>query len=131
MRSSTIPLRHERVAERGGCAGTLDVELAHVREVEEAGALADGPVLLEDPRVLERHEPPAELDELRAERAVALDDRRDVPGSGALGHARDAESGDAASASAARATRSRSVSNVRSVAASANGTQRTSSNSWS
>ena len=49
-----------------------------MREVEEPGALADGPVLLEDPGVLEGHLPAAERSHPRAEREVHLvRDRRD------------------------------------------------------
>ena len=53
-------------------SGPVDVELAHVRDVEEADPLADGPVLLEDAGVLDRHLPAAEVDQLRAELAVQV-----------------------------------------------------------
>ena len=47
-------------------------------QIEEAGPLPDCPVLVEDPAVLERHEPPAELDQLGAQRTVSLYERRFV-----------------------------------------------------
>ena len=49
----TASVRGSRDERRGeGVAGVvaLDEQLAHVRQVEQAGALADGPVLLEDAR---------------------------------------------------------------------------------
>src|SRR4029078_4848908 len=55
---------------------TLDEELAHVRQVEQPGALTNRAVLVEDARVLHRHEPAAELDEARAERPVDGDEGR-------------------------------------------------------
>ena len=72
-----------RVAdERGGegFAGVvaLDEELAHVREVEEAGPLADRPVLVEDAGVLDRHEPAAKPDQPCAEGPMDVDQRRFV-----------------------------------------------------
>ena len=52
------------------------LDLAHVAHVEEPGSGADGAVLLEDAAVRHRHLPAAELDELGAERAVLLVERR-------------------------------------------------------
>ena len=63
-------IRHDGRGERVPGPRPLDEQLAHVRQVEQAGPLADRPVLLEDPGVLHGHQPAAELDELRAERAV-------------------------------------------------------------
>ena len=54
-------------------AGPVHLELAHVRDVEEPDALAHGAVLLEDARVLDRHLPAAEVDQLRAELAMEVD----------------------------------------------------------
>src|SRR5947199_3990362 len=45
---------------------TLDGELAHVRDVEQPDALADGGMLFEDPRELHRQLPPAEINHLPA-----------------------------------------------------------------
>ena len=64
-------IRDERGGERRTGVRPVDEQFAHVREVEQAAALADRPVLLEDARVLDRHEPAAELDEPRAEVFVA------------------------------------------------------------
>ena len=50
----------------------LEPELAHVREVEQADGLADGPMLLADAAVLERHEPAAEVRHLGAEADMFL-----------------------------------------------------------
>ena len=49
-----------------------------MRQVEQARPLADRPVLLEDPAVLDGHEPAGEVDEPGAECAVALDQRGDL-----------------------------------------------------
>ena len=71
------PLEHaERVPAR-------DVELAHVRDVEEPDALAHGAVLLEDAGVLDGHLPAAEVDQLRAELAVQVVERRALERGGA------------------------------------------------
>ena len=66
----------ERRGERVTGVFALDVELAHVRQVEQARPLPDRPMLVEDARVLDGHEPAAELDEPRAERAMDVDQRR-------------------------------------------------------
>ncbi len=65
----------ERRRERGPGLRPLDDELAHVRQVEQAGRRADGAVLLEDPAVLDRHQPAGELDDPRAQRLVAVEQR--------------------------------------------------------
>jgi hypothetical protein len=49
---------------------TADVDLAEMAEIEQADALADGAVLRQRPRVLDRHEPSAERGELGPERPV-------------------------------------------------------------
>ena len=135
---------------RQGLAGVLahDVQLAHVRQVEQPDPLADGPVLLDDRAVLNRHEPAAELDQPGAELAVLVAQGRDVDlrlegvGHEAAsaeaapvgGTSEDAAPGavpDPASSAAVRATRTRSVSKVSIVGAASNRIQRTSSNSWS
>ena len=61
---------HEGRGERGPGVRTLDVELAHVRQVEQADPFADGAMLLDDRAVLHRHQPAAELDQACAELAV-------------------------------------------------------------
>ena len=129
----------ERRRERQAGFGALDEELAHVRQVEQPDPFADGPVLLDDRAVLDRHQPATEFDQPRAERAVGVGQRasggsaprvrRSRRGLGAgrsraLARVRPASS-------AARATSARSVSKVSIVAAWSNGIQRTSSNSWS
>jgi hypothetical protein len=48
-----------------------DLELAHVADVEETGALTDGKMLLRDAGVLDGHVPAAEGDHLCARRAMA------------------------------------------------------------
>ena len=56
--------------------GALHEKLAHMTQVEQAGTLADRAMLVEDPAVLQRHEPATELDELRTQRSVPVDERR-------------------------------------------------------
>jgi hypothetical protein len=50
----------------------LDLELAHVRDVEDAGVGAHGAMLLDHPLVLDRHLPPGERDESCTESDVAV-----------------------------------------------------------
>ena len=50
------------------CLGALDVQLAHVRQIEQAGPAPNSTMLLEDRAVLDRHEPATELDQTRTER---------------------------------------------------------------
>ena len=52
------------------------LDLAHVAHVEEAAALAHGAMLVERAAVRHRHVPAGELDDARAERAMALVERR-------------------------------------------------------
>ena len=53
-------------------ARTADPHLAHVRQVEQADALAHRAVLIEDARVLDGHLPAGEVDEPATERAVTF-----------------------------------------------------------
>ena len=68
-------VREERLEELARLR-PLDLELAHVRDVEDAAVLADGAVLGDDPLVLDRHLPAGERHHARAERDVALVERR-------------------------------------------------------
>ena len=61
---------------KSSAPGALDAELAHMADVEEARALAHGPMLFEHAAVLDGHLPAAELDETRAERAMLIVERR-------------------------------------------------------
>ena len=70
----------DQALDRGLGAGAGEQHLAHVGDVEDAGAAADGEVLVADPRVLERHLVTAELDHPRPEGDVA------VPEGSAPGH---------------------------------------------
>jgi hypothetical protein len=58
------------------------VDLAHVGDVEEPGVLAHRPVLGEDALVLDGHREAGELDDARAERPVALEERRSAQAGG-------------------------------------------------
>ena len=122
-----------------------------MRQVEQSGPGPDRPMLFEDARVLEWHQPAGELDHPCPESRVPLGKRgrqgRDVR----LSHrgvdlqslplrrpAVEREVGGSSdqtpvseSRVAARPTSERSVSNDRRPAASSNEIQRTSSNSWS
>ena len=49
----------ERAGQGRAGLRALDEQLAHVRQVEQPGALADGAMLLEDAGVLDRHQPAA------------------------------------------------------------------------
>ena len=61
-------------------ARPLDVELAHVRDVEDAAVAPDGAVLLDHALVLHRHLPAGEGNEARAGRDMALVERRALEG---------------------------------------------------
>ena len=58
--------------ERGQGLGPLDLEFPHVAHVEQADGPADGAVLLDDRRVLDRHLPAGERDHPRAGGDVAV-----------------------------------------------------------
>ena len=60
------------------CAGTasLDNQLAHVRNIENADAVSDGLMFLDDARVLHRHEPAAERNDFRPEPHMLFVKRR-------------------------------------------------------
>ena len=57
-------------------ARALDLELAHVRDVEDAGVGAHGAVLLDHALVLHGHLPAGERHHARAERDVPVVERR-------------------------------------------------------
>src|SRR5205823_4874944 len=63
------------------------LDLAHVRDVEEAGLRAHRDVLLADALVLHRHLPAGEGHELRAEGAMALEKRGTTKSLRGGGHA--------------------------------------------
>src|SRR6185503_13851427 len=62
--------------ERRERAGPLDLELAHVTDVEAAHRGANSPVLLDDAAVLHRHLPATERDHARAGLDVRREERR-------------------------------------------------------
>ena len=79
MRLPDAQLR--RVVGRDGLNGgetvpAGDLDLAHVTDIEHAGARPHRDVLLGNPRVLDRHVPARERDHLRARGAVASVKRR-------------------------------------------------------
>ena len=80
-------LREDALEELLG-VGPLRLDLAHVGDVEEAGARADGHVLLADALVLDRHLPARERDELGAGRRVAVVERGAAEGVGGDRHGR-------------------------------------------
>ena len=67
---------HQRGGQGVACLRALNEQLAHVRQVEQPGSLADCSVFVEDAGVLDRHQPAAELDEPRAEAAMDVDEGR-------------------------------------------------------
>src|SRR4029079_15750240 len=111
--------------------GTLDEQLAHVRQVEQAGTFANAPVLLEDRAVLDRHPPPGEVDHPSTQGLVATGEWCLMDhGAGPLRVRHEARSApEVARRPAACATSPRSVSKVNMVGASSKSIQRTSSNS--
>ena len=80
-RSSRRRWRGCAAGSRSAC-GPLRLDLAHVRDVEDAGAGAHRDVLVPDARVLDRHLPAGERDELRARRDVAVVERGPAEGLG-------------------------------------------------
>ncbi len=66
----------EEATEKGCRAGPLEIENAHVRDVEKAGRPADLVVFLDLRAVVERHLVTAEIDETGAELAVKIIERR-------------------------------------------------------
>ena len=74
LRLTRLQLRRVVAEDRldgGECVLAGDFELAHVRDVEQTGAVADGEMFLSDAGVFERHLPAAELHHLGARRDVA------------------------------------------------------------
>ena len=66
----------EEPLQRGRHLRPLELEPAHVRDVEDAAVLAHGPVLRDHALVLHGHLPAGERHHARAERDVALVERR-------------------------------------------------------
>ncbi len=62
--------------ERGARLRSVEMELAHVREIEETRGFAHGAVLGDDPRVLDGHLVAGERHHPRAERPMLLVQRR-------------------------------------------------------
>src|SRR5687767_8845878 len=131
-------IAHHRVTQDGDGLLAGDLELAHVREVEQADGGSDGAVLLDDRAVLHRHliageghHSGSELDVEGMKRGPAQLAR------GGCGHALASAdttlpvSGPRRIATAASSTTERSVAWLRSAIASGRSTQRTSSNSAS
>ena len=56
--------------------GAVEFQAAHVADVEEAGTVPHGLVLLDDRRVLDRHQPPAEFDHPAAKGLMGGEKRR-------------------------------------------------------
>src|SRR5919198_768716 len=79
-----VEIVRERRLEQLRRAWALDLELAHVRDVEDAGVAADGPMLGNHAFVLDRHLPARERHHPRAEGDVASVERRPLE---RLGHA--------------------------------------------
>ena len=79
-RTSAATSLHVRRWTTSKAPSALDADLAHVRDVEEAGPLADGDVLLREARVLDGHLPAAERDDLAAESLVSVEERRALEG---------------------------------------------------
>ena len=67
----------DSIAWRNACAArAVHVDLAHVRDVERAGIAPNGLVLLDDALVLDGHLVAGEGHHARAERDVAIEERR-------------------------------------------------------
>ena len=60
----------QNAIQKGRRAGAADGHFAHVRDVEDAGGVADGQMFVGDAGVLDGHFPAAELDEFAAELLV-------------------------------------------------------------
>ena len=68
----------ERRLQQLGGARPLDLELAHVRDIEHAGVVANGAMLRDYALVLHRHLPAGEGDHARAEHRVRIVQRRSL-----------------------------------------------------
>jgi hypothetical protein len=77
--AAVVELAHlvgDQPLHRLGRAGAAKMDLAHVAHVEHADCRARGLVLVENPRrIVDRHEPPAEVDHLGPQPAVRLAER--------------------------------------------------------
>ena len=67
-----VDVVRERRLEQVACGRAFDLELAHVRDVEDAGVGAHRLVLLDHALVLDRHLPAGERDHARAEGDVTV-----------------------------------------------------------
>jgi hypothetical protein len=61
-RGDLVDVDREDLLEEGAAVAALDPDAAHVGEVEEADAGADGRMLVDDARVLDGHLPAVEVD---------------------------------------------------------------------
>jgi len=78
----------EHVLEERDRAATADDEASHVRDVEQAGVASRGEMLGEDAgRIVQRHLPAREVDELRPGGDVSAVERRATQGCALRGHA--------------------------------------------
>ena len=123
-------IAHQRVTQEGHRLGSGDVDLAHVRQVEEAGRGTHRAVLLEDGSVLHRHLVAGERDEPPARSGVPVVERGARQGA-RLAHALASSCSRSERRVAASSRTERSVAWVSISSASSICTQRTSSNSWS
>jgi hypothetical protein len=85
VREAVDVVREHRLEELGG-GGALDVELAHVRDVERARLASNREVLGDEALVLDGHLPARERDHPRSRRDVPLEQRRPAEG---RAHGRD------------------------------------------
>ena len=83
-RRDPVEVVREEALQEGGRLRPLDLDLAHVRDVEDAGVRADGLVLLDDALVLDGHLPAGERNHPSPERNVPVVQRRSQE---SLGHA--------------------------------------------
>ena len=75
-RLQLVDVVRERRLQQIACGRSFDLELAHVRDVEDARIGAHRPVLLDHALILDRHLPTGEGDHARAEGNVTVVQRR-------------------------------------------------------
>ena len=71
-----VEIVRERALQQVAGARPFDLDLPHVRDVEDAGAGAHGPVLGDHALVLDGHLPAGERHHARAQRHMAFEERR-------------------------------------------------------